>query len=529
MADLKKPWEATSATADVKPLYSPARKMSLSEANISPESAYRFTIGSILAWSHAVGVFHTDLHSEHVPFSPLTGLPTFLDTNASFGETSAGRAVSDFVTPFLSFSSDDLYAILIGYVNGVYSAIASSNEYADEFLQRIGVEPVFDPRPRAVAIDVDQWLAWLGIDIGFADHAFCLIDSSDGRSRRIWDNPEDFCAIVTALLLLGIDCRFLSDLEIPRDRSETAHAVGELLVSLYKKGESSSGALRGLNLVEHQLTTKFVAAVRTLNAQSAKPETADIVQAFFASLKESRTSSIVPFLNKLADIFDFFAVLADDPVELVEWRQTLSLGAAQLSCMLLNCPAETLAEDEIRCNTLIQRHNWLSSVRELFNEFKTCVTALHRATYTNSRASAFLSVFERSCGDANRNALCSLRWRGMTLNRRSLQLVNMLAKRLPELSDPHRSGLANLGMTFAARANKSLQFIPPIQMISSGKVVQELILAELEATGALYKQVKEKGIDHPKTLTMLNDIAVGYASSDYRLDGSRISIRNLWE
>src|SRR5664280_1329663 len=124
MAHVKKPWEATSATADVKPVYSPPRKMGLSETDAAPDSYYRFSIGSVLALTHAAGIFHEDLHSEHTRFNELTGWTIFLDSSAGVGEISPGRAVSDFATPFLSFSSDDFHVILIGYINGVYAAIA---------------------------------------------------------------------------------------------------------------------------------------------------------------------------------------------------------------------------------------------------------------------------------------------------------------------------------------------------------------------------------------------------------------------
>src|SRR5215472_4857725 len=154
MAALRKPWEFAAGPPDVEPLYSPAQNMSLSEIDVIPDSYYRFGIGSVLAFSHAVGVSHTDLHSDHVPFNELTGLPVFLDSAARFGEVSTGAAVSDFVTPFLSFSGDDFQAILAGYINGVYSATPGSTDYVDEFLKRIGVRARFDPRPRNFSIDM---------------------------------------------------------------------------------------------------------------------------------------------------------------------------------------------------------------------------------------------------------------------------------------------------------------------------------------------------------------------------------------
>jgi hypothetical protein len=525
VAALRKPWDISSGSPDVKPLYSPIIKMSLSE--MDADSYYRFGVGSLLAFSHMVGVSHTDLHTDHVPFSELSGLPVFLDSQARFGEVTPGTAVSDFVTPFLSFSPADFHAILIGYINSVYSGTPRSNEYVDEFLQRIGVEAIFDPRPRPFSIDVDQWLSWLGQDLAFSNQSFCLIQSSKEYSPEVWEHPQDLCAIATALLLLDIKCSFLGELRPPKALFERNRVISNLLVTFFKDGRSSE-PLNETTPIEIRFVANFFSSMHKLKLEGSQLPGPEVAQTFFDTLKQFPMSSILSFVDKVIDVCDFFAVFADDPNESTEWRQQLSLKAGQLSCLLLGYPAEDLRGDEIRCNTLIQRHNWLISVRELFHDFNDCTTGLQRIAYANSRASVFLTIFDRSCRTNDQKTLNSLRWRGLALNRRGIQSMNRLTKRFSDLRPEQRGVVGTISMVLAGRINKSWLLIPPLRILSSGEGIKNLILSELEWTKAFCEQVKAAGIEHPKSLEMLNDVSALYASDEYKLDDSKESVRNLW-
>ena len=177
------PWEPPS---EFVPLFTDEDEFSLCEGDTDPVNYIYFELGEMVAYLHAHGLVHGDVHRKNVLFDIYKSNVRLVDFECPRFHTAPepNSMVREFLAPFLDLDRSQFISFLAGYIRSAFIHVDPKRAgFVDEIMWMIGGRVTRWPRPRPPFVEAEQITRDLGV---------CLT-LQDGRVGFGGDAARDGC------------------------------------------------------------------------------------------------------------------------------------------------------------------------------------------------------------------------------------------------------------------------------------------------------------------------------------------------